>query len=151
MNYGKLELWSPEVGERMAREYATVIDEPSLTVQDQAEEADINVIMRRFGVTGVASQVSVPPSYGDFETVHDFRSALHLIQAAQESFMELPASMRNRFNGDPAEFLDWIEDPKRTRAELEEIGLVTKVVEQGPVKVEVVNKAPEGGTPANKS
>lgn len=142
MFYGKLELWSPEKGERDSLATALVTTEPSMTVQSQAEDADINVIMERFGITGLAPQVPIPPSYGDFDGVSDYRTALHVMQEARDSFEMLPAKLRNRFENDPAKFLDFVYDPQTTRVQLEELGMVLPAVEPAPQKVEIVGPNP---------
>jgi len=45
---------------------------PSLTVQSQKEEADINTIVRNFGVTGKVPVGVRTPTYGDFDGVDDY-------------------------------------------------------------------------------
>lgn len=90
----------------------------SLTLQSQAEEADINVLVRRFGVTGSLPQAGrAPPSYQDFEGVFDYRSALDLLRSADDSFLSLDAAVRSRFDNDPALFVDFCTDP----ANIEEV------------------------------
>lgn len=98
--------------------------EPTLTQQHQEEEANINTIVRRFGVTGHLPNIPVPPRYADFEDVFDFQSAQNLIRQAQESFDALPADVRHRFNHDPAQFLAFVEAPGN-EAELAKLGLRT--------------------------
>lgn len=97
----------------------------SLTVQSQAEEADINVIVKRFGITGrLPDPVSIP-SFGDFEGVSDFRSALHITMDAEAAFMKMPAGLRKRFANDPAIFLDFFNDPSNLD-EAVKLGLVVQ-------------------------
>ena len=83
----------------------------SRTVQSQAEDADINVIVKRFGLTGqVPANVRVP-SYEDFgDTVFDYRSALDAINLADRSFMAMPANVRARFHNSPQEFLEYCQE-----------------------------------------
>lgn len=95
----------------------------SLAVQSQKEEADINVIVRRFGVTGELPQGLKVPRYGDFiDTVTDYRTALDLVMEADKAFMALPAEVRQRFGNDPGKFLDFVEDPANLE-ELRKMGL----------------------------
>lgn len=83
----------------------------SLTVQSDMEDADINVIVRRFGVTGEFIGGVRVPSYADYDEVFDFRSAQQALLDARDSFMELPAQVRARFNNDPQSFLEFVVDP----------------------------------------
>lgn len=83
----------------------------SLTHQSFAEEADINTIVRRFGLTGeLPSDVRMPMN-GDFSDVPDLRAALHILMEARDSFMSMPADVRARFNNDPARLMDFCSNP----------------------------------------
>jgi len=99
-----------------------VCDDPSLAQQQFKEDADINVLLERFKVTGQMPQGVVLPSYGDFSTVVDFRSANDAIRRARDSFMELPAQLRARFQNDPQVFLEFCSD-KANLPELRKLGL----------------------------
>lgn len=95
----------------------------SLAVQSQKDESDINVIVKRFGVTGMLPQVPMPPSYEDFtESVSDYRTALDLIREADRSFMALPADVRKRFDNDAGAFVAFASDPGNIE-ELRKMGL----------------------------
>lgn len=95
---------------------------PSLTVQAQKEEADINTIVRNFGVTGKLPQGVKVPSYGDFEGVSDYRSALEAVAEAEASFMAMPAEVRSRFENDPQQFLEFCADSSNLE-EMRKLGL----------------------------
>lgn len=99
-----------------------VCDDPSLAQQQFKDDADINVLLERFKVTGQLPQGVVLPSYGDFSTVVDFRSANDAIRRARDSFMELPAALRARFQNDPQVFLEFCSD-KANLPELRKLGL----------------------------
>lgn len=79
----------------------------SLTVQSDAKDADINTIVERFGLTGMMPQNVRVPLEEDFTEVFDFRSAMEAMRTAEESFAQLPARVRLRFNNDPAAFVDF--------------------------------------------
>lgn len=102
--------------------------EPSLTVQSQKEEADINTIVKNFGVTGVLPQGVRVPTYGDFDVVDDYQSALHAIKAADESFMLMPADVRERFGNDPQKFLEFCADSANLE-EMRKLGLAVQKAE----------------------
>lgn len=95
----------------------------SLTQQHFKDDADINVILRKFGQGHDIPQSYNPPMYGDFDTGDDYREKLDQIRAAAESFMELPANVRDRFSNDPARLLDFVSNDSN-RAEAERMGLV---------------------------
>lgn len=99
--------------------------EPSRTQQHFAEEVDINTIVRRFGLTGELPTNSPMLLHGDFTNVMDFRSAMDLVVAAREAFMEQPAEVRARFRNDPQEFLDFTSEPKNLDEAIK-LGLVRK-------------------------
>lgn len=110
--------------------------DPSLAVQSAKEETDINVIVERFGVTGVAPQNIRPPTFEDYgDTVFDFRTAVEAVAMAQDTFMMLDAKIRARFENDPQLFLEFCtattgegEAMKfRNEAEMRQMGLLKPV------------------------
>lgn len=116
---------SPKEREKRSTLFGTVPVGDSLTVQADARDADINVIVDRYVRTGHIPALSRVPSYGDFDGISDYRTALHAVRAAEEQFMALPAKVRSRFENDPAAFVDFCEDPAN-RVELADLGLLSK-------------------------
>lgn len=104
---------------------------PSLTVQSQREEADINTIVKRFGVTGLLPQGIKVPSFETFEDVWDYRTALHALREAEASFMALPAEVRSRFENDPAQFVEFCSDGRNIE-EMRKMGLAVPKPENSP-------------------
>jgi len=105
----------------------------SLTIQADAKDADINEIVRRFGITGELPQGVAVPQYGDFLGVYDYQTALNQIKRSEAAFMAFPADVRARFHHDVAEFLDWGLNPDNL-AEATKLG---------------INPSPDVGTPAS--
>ena len=99
--------------------------EPSLTKQAFAEEADINVIVQRFGITGVLPENPLPPNYGDFTGVSDYHSAMNAVAQAHEAFDALPATLRAKFENDPGQLLAFLDDASN-HDEAVSLGLVSK-------------------------
>lgn len=93
------------------------------TKQSFAKECDINEIVRRFGITGKLPQSVRAPTYADYSGVSDYREALEAMSLAEESFAAMPATVRSRFENDPAQFVDFCSDP-RNRAEAIKLGLI---------------------------
>lgn len=121
--------------------------EPTKTQQQFAEDADINVIVRRFGLTGELPDDYRAPQSGDFTGVTDYHSALNAVREADAAFMEVPAEIRARFDNDPAKLIKFVENAKN-REEAIELGLVPKPVEKprdvvaavDELKAAIVNK-----------
>lgn len=113
--------YDPDV---VSRETGLSIDEAESVVQQQfAEECDINTIVERFGLTGELPNGVAMPVSGDFTGVTDFHTAMNLVRQAQESFLELPAQIRERFANDPARVMAFLENPEN-RDEAVKLGIV---------------------------
>lgn len=113
-------------------------EDPSLAQQSFKDDADINVMLERFRITGVMPQGVYMPTYGDFTGVNDYRSAQEAIRKAENAFMDMPANVRARFDNDPQKFLEFCADEKN-RDEAIRLGLVPpppKVEEPPAVKPE---------------
>ena len=93
--------------EKVSDDTALVPVGKSYTVQSQKDEADINVLVKRFGITGEFPVLDRLPLNADFDDVFDFQSAMNVIRSAQESFDSLHADIRGRFHNDPHEFVDF--------------------------------------------
>lgn len=91
--------------------------------QQFAEEVDINTIVKRFGLTGELPSNVPHILQGDFTNIVDFQSAMDMIVAAREAFMEQPAEVRARFDNDPQKFLAFTSD-KANLDEAIKLGLV---------------------------
>ncbi|WNK14527.1 MAG: internal scaffolding protein [Microvirus sp.] len=109
------------------------------TQQQFAEETDINTIVRRFGLTGQLPENVNMPSSGDFTTVHDFQSAMNLIRQSEQEFMKLPAEMRKRFEHDPQQLINFLEDGNN-RPEAEKLGLINKPPEKTRDAVQAIDE-----------
>lgn len=94
-----------------------------MTKQSFAKECDINEIVRKFGVTGELPQNVRMPTFGDFTTVSDFKSAMDAIALAHEAFDAMPAEWRTRFDNDPQKFLEFTSD-EDNREEAIRMGMV---------------------------
>lgn len=101
--------------------------EDSLTHQSFKDECDINNIVRRSKTTGFL----VDPSSVNSARVAEFKDipsvsfieAQAFIQDAYDMFDSLPASVRERFDNDPSELLDFIESDDN-REECIRLGLL---------------------------
>lgn len=98
-------------------------DGPGRTKQSFAEEADINTLIRRFGIDGPFPTGVRMPSFGDFSQATSYQEALHALKSAETSFLALPAHVRSRFGNDPGAFVAFCDNPAN-RVEAVSLGLV---------------------------
>ncbi len=105
----------------------------SRTKQSFREESEINNIMARYVKTGIVDHLSKFGGDYGFATDVDFHSAMNIVVKADQMFDALPAEIRRRFNGDPGEFLEFVQNPEN-QEELIELGLAKRVkAEREPV------------------
>lgn len=102
-------------------------DEPSLTQQHFKDDADLNKIVIRFGITdGAFLATPIDPAYyGDFTDAVDYRTALDQVRDADLKFQALPADVRTRFNNDPVNLWGFVNDP-RNADEAVKLGLLRR-------------------------
>jgi len=92
---------------------------PSLTVQDEKDETDINYIVNKYadGQKGImtldlgdSSQYAYL-QFGDATLPGDYSTALELVSGVREEFYSLPAYVRAKFGHDPMNFINHLNDP----------------------------------------
>lgn len=92
---------------------------PSLTVQDEKDETDINYIVNKYadGQKGImtldlgdSSQYAFL-QFGDATLPGDYSTALELVSGVREEFYSLPAYVRAKFDHDPMNFINRLNDP----------------------------------------
>ena len=101
----------------------TAVDEEVMTKQSMAAECDINNILQRYEKTGVLSHIRSGGTYETLPDALDFHEAMNLVLNAQQMFEELPSKLRARFGNDPAQLLQFCEDPAN-KDEAIQLGLV---------------------------
>lgn len=106
-------------------------EDPSKTQQNQRDEADINTIVRRFGLTGQLPENVRIPQYGDFTGVTDYQTALNAVKAAETAFMVLPADLRAKFDNDPHLYVEFCTNPDNAD-ELVKLGLAVRKEQEKP-------------------
>lgn len=77
----------------------------TLVQQHFKDEQDINVILKRFGMTAQMPSGISGGMYGDFTDVEDYQDALARIKRAQDGFMTLPPEVREKFDNDPGKLI----------------------------------------------
>lgn len=85
--------------------------EPSMAEQSHKDAVNVNKIMRRYTLTGILEHENRnSPRYND-NTACDYHDAMNRVAATNELFMQLPSAIRKKFDNDPANWLDYIQDP----------------------------------------
>lgn len=101
----------------------TVLDPVSMTKQSFADECDINNIMKRYIKDGVVNHLNTyQGNYGDFTGAVEYHEAMGIVARADQMFMTLPASIREKFGNDAGAFVEFATDPKN-QDRLVEMGL----------------------------
>lgn len=117
--------------DELSRETSTPTVGESLTNQADAKQADINTIVKNFGLTGQVPVIDLPPSIDEFDGIFDFQSAMNVVAQANQAFNRLPAEARSYFNNDPHLFVNFIDEAygpdsalgERRKRQLEDMGL----------------------------
>lgn len=118
--------------EAASNETALECKDPTRAQQSAKEETDINTIVRRFGLTGQLPTNVRAPEYGDFTNITDYRDAIAAIRSAGQSFAQMPANVRARFENDPAKFVDFCMD-RNNVDEMKRLGLLVPEAFQKPL------------------
>lgn len=104
-------------------------NDPGMTLQAPAEEQDLNVIMKRFGVTDGSKlpRWHDPQAiYGDFsEMPTDPAQAAEYLRQGEIAFATLPADLRVRFQTG-ADLYNWMEKEENYE-EAVKIGILRRV------------------------
>lgn len=132
--------WLKKSPDERSLALATECKDKSLTDQSQAAEADINVLVKRFGVTGTMPQrANAVPMDEDSPVDFNLQRELNSVNDARFAFDQLPLHVRKRFGYDPLEFSTAILDPEKGPILAHELGL-TVVREPDKIpRVEIAN------------
>lgn len=114
----------------------------TLAQQQFKDECDINILFARYLETGEMPQIQQGLTYGNFEGIFDFQTAMNAVRTAEGLFTQLPARVKNRFDNDPQKLLEFMADPEN-RAEAEFLGLIDK---KGPIDETRSEGLPGSGT-----
>lgn len=108
---------------RSVKRFQTHFEGESKTEQSHKSECEIDNIIAKHHKTGAVTHVNKhQPNYGN-ASGQDFLSAMLVVTEAQQMFQELPSNVRNKYNNDPAQFLDAVQDPAK-ESELVELGIL---------------------------
>lgn len=83
------------------------------TVQADRDDADINKIVARLEKGATLTRQSLKePFYGDVSHLDGLQDALMKVQESKDLFMSYDANLRERFDNDPVQFVDFLLDEK---------------------------------------
>lgn len=94
---------------KASQEAQLICKDPSLAVQDAADDCDINVMIQRMGLGPMMAENPRVPAYGDFTEITDYRGAIEAVRMADAQFMELPPQLRAHFENDPQKLMIYTE------------------------------------------
>lgn len=111
------------------------------TQQAPAIDCDINEIVRKWTQQGIQPEVYArEPQYGDVSEGLTYRQALDKVLEAQDAFNLVPPNIRARFHNDPAEYLDFLNDPSNLE---EAIKLGLAIRSEAPSTPQGEGKSPD--------
>lgn len=117
--------------------------DPTLAQQHFKDSCDINILFAKYLETGEMPQVMDGLTYGNFEGIFDFQTAMNAVRTAEGLFLQLPARIKNRFDNDPQKLLQFLHNPEN-REEAEFLGLVNKPEKpDGPESPGTTEKQPQ--------
>lgn len=79
--------------------------------QQFKQDADINSIMRKFQRGEALNHVKVYQGEYGIASPLDLHQAQNLIARANSMFADLPSNVRNEFKNEPAQFLEFVQNP----------------------------------------
>lgn len=128
---------------------------PSMVQQSDKESADINNIIKTYCECGVCPSCNVKqPLSDDLAAMSsvDFTTMMQQMAAINNEFNELPAEVRKKFGHNPANMLEFVQDPNN-REEAEKLGLISKsnISSDISVGVPVSPVVPEPSTMVNQN
>lgn len=119
------------------------LDPESKTEQSHKKRCDINTIMAKARKTG-QMPIKSGAFYGDFTTGVEYQDYQNKILEANEAFMNLPSDVRKKFNNNPSELIDFVNDPENEK-EAADLGLFENI--EDPVSGQAVREP--AATPAD--
>ncbi len=112
------------LGDSVSESTSLKCEDESLTQQQFKDESSLDFILNRYALTGILPDQSVKPIFDDLVGIStDYHEALDLVLRAEDSFYDLPSSLRERFLNDPRSLIRFLDDPNN-RDEAVKLGLI---------------------------
>jgi len=112
---------------------SNINNEPSMTQQQFKDDCDVNLILKKI-MKGENVQFNQRKgTYGDFSASPSYEQAMQTVIDANDTFMSLPSNIRTKFQNNPQNLLDYLND-KENLEDSYKLGLRVKPkVEPNPV------------------
>lgn len=94
-----------------------------LTEQAHKDETDINHILADYRRTGLIKHARKHEGAYDDVTATDFQQSMIIIAETKSMFEGLPSEVRKDFNNNPADFLNFVQNPKNEQ-KLSQMGIL---------------------------
>lgn len=109
----------------------------SMTDQSFKDQCDVNNIVKRYEQTGQMPHVTrAVGQYMDSTELQDYSESMQRVLNANDAFLQLPATIRDRFANDPAKLIEFMQNPQNYDEGVK-LGLVAEKVQtktQGETK-----------------
>lgn len=126
-----------------------IFKEPTMTIQSEKDNCDINVIMNRYATCGTPLPYrvdGVEPVYADVSELGDYMENFQRCKQAEAMFNNLPSALRKELDNNPANLLPFIQDEKN-KERCYEYGLLNKPVVEVSQTAPVAPSVPSGDSP----
>lgn len=123
--------------------------QPSMTIQSEKDNCDINVIMNRYATCGTPLPIrqDVEPVYADVAELGDYMENFQRCKQAEEMFNALPSALRKELDNNPANLLPFIQN-EDNKERCYEYGLLNRPVVEVPQTPAVDNGGSGAPAPA---
>ena len=111
-----------------------IFKEPTMTIQSEKDNCDINVIMNRYATSCTPLPYrsdGLQPVYADVSELGDYMENFQCCKQAEEMFNALPSALRKELDNNPANLLAFIQNEKN-KERCYEYGLLNRPVVEAP-------------------
>ena len=122
-----------------------IFKEPTMTIQSEKDNCDINIIMNRYATCGTPLPYrtdGVQPVYADVSELGDYMENFQRCKQAEEMFNNLPSALRKELDNNPANMLPFIQDEKN-KERCYKYGLLNKPAVEAPQAPVVAPSVPD--------
>lgn len=119
--------------------------------QHMKNDCDINQIVARNKVRTYQETNPRIAKFGDFSNLGNYQEMHERVKRAEDAFAALPAKIRDRFENNPAKLVEYVNGPDspEKRAELDKLGLITRIEDPKPEKINLTPDQIKEGKPTN--
>lgn len=128
-----------------------IFKEPTMTIQSEKDNCDINVIMNRYATCGTPLPYrtdGVQPVYADVSELGDYMENYQRCKQAEEMFNALPSALRKELDNNPANLIPFIQNEKN-KERCYEYGLLNKPAVEAPQTTVIAPSVPDSVPPAS--